>query len=149
MSKGLCLKVLVPKKEFKDQNAKLRKALKILLGFSKNNECFMMEFCYQQDNAPIHVARSSLNYFKERNIPLFQNWPAKSPDMNIIENVWSILSRKVYDGGRQYDNIEDLVAAIETGWKSIDQATIQGLYIGLQRRMMALYHDARGKSRRY
>ena len=102
----------------------------------------------QQDNAPIYMARFSLNYFKERHIPLFQNWPAKSPDMNIIKNVWSILSWKVYNGCRQYDNVEDLVAAIETGWKSIDQSTIQGLYIWLQRRLLALY-DARGKSTRY
>jgi len=54
----------------------------------------------------------------------------------------------VYDGGHQYDNVEDLVATFETGWKSIDQATIHGLYIGLQRRMVTLY-DTRGKSTRY
>ena len=46
----------------------------------------------------------------------------------------------MYDEGRQYDNVKDLVAATETSWKIIDQATIQGLYIGLQHRMVALYH---------
>jgi len=102
----------------------------------------------QQDNAPIHVAKSTVRYFEDRNINLFRNWPAKSPDMNIMENIWSILARQVYAGGRQYDQTNELVNAIEKAWKTIDQATIQGLYKGLQRRMMALY-DARGKSTRY
>ena len=62
--------------------------------------------------------------------------------MNIMENIWSILARHVYAGGRQYDNIDELVKAIELAWEKIDQRTIQRLYDGLQRRMMAMY-DAR------
>ena len=32
----------------------------------------------QQDNAPVHVAKSTIANFEERNIKLFQGWPAKS-----------------------------------------------------------------------
>lgn len=68
--------------------------------------------------------------------------------MNIIENVWSILAGKVYAGGRQFNNKGELIKSILESWKIIDQATIQGLYGGLQRRMLALY-DARGKYTNY
>ena len=68
--------------------------------------------------------------------------------MNIIENVWIILARRVYAGGRQYSNFHELVKAIEIGWEIIEEITIQGLYNGLQRRIMALY-NSRGKSTRY
>lgn len=51
---------------------------------------------FQQDNAPVHVARSTLAFFKEKKIDILNKWPPKSADMNIIENVWSILARKVW-----------------------------------------------------
>jgi len=35
----------------------------------------------QQDNAPIHVSMSTIAYFEEQNINIFQNWWAKLPDI--------------------------------------------------------------------
>ena len=42
----------------------------------------------------------TLTYFKDRSLPLFQNWPSKNPDMNIMENVWSYVARYEYAEGR-------------------------------------------------
>ena len=39
-------------------------------------------------------------------------WPAKSPDLNIIENAWTWLVREVYQGHRQFDYVDDLREAI-------------------------------------
>lgn len=103
---------------------------------------------FQQDNAPIHVSTSSRDYFRERNIPLLNSWPAKSPDLNIIENLWSTLARDVYKEGRQYSNKKDLKESIVKAWKNIEQTRIHGLYDSLQRRMIALY-DAKGRHTKY
>lgn len=111
-------------------------------------ECAGLGWQFQQDNAPIHVARSTLADFEQRGIRLFTKWPAKSPDMNIIENVWSILAREVYKEGRQFNTKEELAAAIKAAWLNIPQAKIKSLYDSLPRRIIAL-HDAKGKWTKY
>lgn len=72
-----------------------------------------------------------------------EDWPAKSSDLNIIENLWSILARNVYENGRQFQNTEELKVAIVEAWNNINQATVQALYRSMQQRMIALY-DAGG-----
>ena len=42
----------------------------------------------------------------------FLDWPANSPNLNFIENLWEYLSRSVYANGRQYSNIDQLKHAI-------------------------------------
>lgn len=111
-------------------------------------DCAGPDWKFQQDNAPIHVARSTLTYFEEYGVELFDGWPAKSPDMNIIENVWSILAREVYKNGRQFNNKAELREAIEAAWRNIGQDKIQSLYDSLPRRIIAL-HDAKGKQTKY
>jgi hypothetical protein len=50
------------------------------------------DWIYQQDNAPCHKAKSVTEWFKQNNINVLQ-WPARSPDLNPIENVWTRASK--------------------------------------------------------
>lgn len=79
-------------------------------------ECAGLDWKLQQDNAPIHAARSTSAFFREHGIHIFGDWPSKSPDMNIIENVWGLLAREVYKNGRQYNNKGELSEAITAAW---------------------------------
>lgn len=69
----------------------------------------------QQDNCSVHVSKSTLKFFEENNIRTFK-WPSKSPDLNIIENIWKTMSSIVYDEKCQYNTLDEL-------WKAIDRAT--------------------------
>ena len=74
-------------------------------------------------------------------------WPARSPDMNIIENLWEDLAR-VYAKKRQLSNINELKECILVEWEKINQKRIEKLYKSLPRRMIAIMKNS-GDSTKY
>ena len=50
---------------------------------------------YQEDNCPVHKAGLIKDFMKEANANVLK-WPTKSPDLNIVEDVWKHLTDKVY-----------------------------------------------------
>ena len=53
------------------------------------------------------------------------NWPARSPDLHPIENLWGLLVRSVTKDFRQSDSLEELKEAIETAWDNIDASLLK------------------------
>ncbi|GBM01230.1 Transposable element Tc3 transposase, partial [Araneus ventricosus] len=68
---------------------------------------------YQHDNAPIHTSSATNNYLNSKNVTVLE-WPPMSPELNPIENVWCIMSRKVYENVGQFYAVNALKAAIES-----------------------------------
>ena len=56
--------------------------------------------------------------YKKKNIPVIV-WPVHSADLNLIENIWVILTRPVFANGRQLNNKNDLKEEILNLWSFI------------------------------
>jgi transposase len=102
---------------------------------------------FQQDNAPIHVARSTMKWFETHNIKVL-NWPPLSPDLNPIENIWGIMAREIYDGGKQFSNVNELKTAIQNSWNNVDEEIIKKLINSMNNRIFELI-SVKGKKINY
>lgn len=106
-----------------------------LLPFLQQNNG--VEWVFQQDNAAIHVSRETKSWFNNKNIAQM-DWPARSPDLNPIENLWGILVRRVYKQNRQFATIEELKTTILQEWQAIDQKTIDNLIKSMPNRIFEI-----------
>ena len=87
----------------------------------------------QQDNAPAHNSILSKTWFSENGLEILENWPPNSPDINIIENVWSLLKKRVFQ--RHPKNIEELWAFCQEEFGRIPLEYIQNLYSSIPDRL--------------
>lgn len=103
---------------------------------------------FMQDHAKCHDAKSTQAWLAD-NVPDFfdkDSWPAKSPDMNPIENLWSILEDKI--NRKSVKSKSDLQIALRAAWNKLDQDTIQSLIDSMPARRAAL-RKAQGSHTKY
>jgi transposase len=86
---------------------------------------------FQQDNAPCHVSKLSRAFFGSQNIDLL-DWPPNSPDLNPIENIWSILKSNV--GKLNSTNPRELEDFAMQEWAKIPQSLIRRTILSLPSR---------------
>ncbi|KAJ3006799.1 hypothetical protein NUW54_g3802 [Trametes sanguinea] len=97
---------------------------------------------FQQDNDPKHKSKTAEAFFEARNIKKLP-WAASSPDMNIIENAWAYLDRKVRERYPLPTNPDQLWATLEEEWRKLDLGYVQRLYESMPGRVADLI-DAEG-----
>ena len=91
-------------------------------------------FVFQQDNAPTHKASIIKNFFRKNEWEV-QEWPPYSPDLNIIENLWAIVKKRLAKQSVSWENLEEKVQEI---WNSIELETVQKLYDSIPERLEAV-----------
>lgn len=94
-------------------------------------------YLFQEDNAPIHTARIVKSWKEENDVNSIP-WPAQSPDLNPIENLWDELERQVRAHTPLPKNREDLWEILQEEWLNIDINKYQNLVDSMPRRIAAV-----------
>ena len=103
----------------------------------------------QQDNCPIHKARSVTTFLQDNHIDTLQ-WPSISPDMNCIENVWGLMKTRLGKSNPQPESVEELFTWLQNTWNELmsDAAYRRSLIIGMSKRINRLI-ESKGQHTKY
>ncbi len=71
---------------------------------------------FQQDNAKPHTAAITTAWLRSRRVQVL-NWPACSPDLTPIENIWHIIKRQIRQ--RRPQTLQQLETYIRQEWDQI------------------------------
>jgi hypothetical protein len=103
----------------------------------------------QQDNDPSHkkAAREEINHWNKKHhskVQILKGWPANSPDLSPIENVWGIIQAKV--DGTVCNTFEEFVAAVEHECKSLSKRLLGKLFRSMPDRLSMCIERGGGKT---
>ena len=96
---------------------------------------------FQQDNAPVHTAKVAKNALKDAEVKTLP-WPAYSPDLNPIENLWSVMERNLRNRNPP-GSITELRRMLQEEWNSLSQDMLRDLVESMPRRVRVVI-DAKG-----
>ncbi len=88
------------------------------------------DFIFQQDLAPAHTAKSTKSWLNDHSVGVL-DWPANSPDLNPIVNLWGIVKRKMRN--KSPKNSDELKAYVKETWDSIPPQQCQKLITSMPR----------------
>lgn len=100
---------------------------------NNNNE----EFIFQEDNAPCHTAITAKTWKTKNNINVLP-WPAQSPDLNPIENLWNELKRRIRTHEIKVKNKKELFSLLKDEWYKTNPKIINNLIESMPRRITAV-----------
>lgn len=100
---------------------------------------------FQQDGATCHTAKRVKEKFKEENIEVM-TWPANSPDLSPIENIWVEIDKKL--ARMQIASMTDLEEALHKCWSEITRQDILSQLESMPDRIQAVI-AARGGYTKY
>ncbi len=102
-------------------------------------------FIFQQDLAPAHTVKSTKSCLNDQLCGVL-DWPANSPDLNPIENIWGIVKRKMRN--KRPKNADELNATVKETWASIPPQQCHKLITSMPCRIEAVI-KAKGAPTKY
>lgn len=100
---------------------------------------------FVQDNAPIHTAALTMEWFTNNGVFCLTGWPPYSPDLNPIEHIWPRLKEAIYELRPDFDTItgaSNQQAALEEvlplAWNAIRVEVIEACVKSMPSRVAAV-----------
>ena len=102
------------------------------------------------DGSPAHLARVTTAFLNANNVNVVDSPPPppKSPDLNIIENIWDELNRRVRRTEAILTTLNQLRAKALYEWNNLPQNYVQRYVTSTRRRCLAVVKSA-GRHARY
>uniref|UniRef100_A0A3B4ZY06 Tc1-like transposase DDE domain-containing protein n=1 Tax=Stegastes partitus TaxID=144197 RepID=A0A3B4ZY06_9TELE len=98
------------------------------------------------DNAPPHRARIVTTQLQEVGVS-HMVWPAMSPDLNPIEDVWDQLKQRLDDRSPPPRDLAELCVALVEEWNALPQNNIMRPVRSMRRRCEAVIATNDGNTR--
>ena len=97
------------------------------------------------DRHPAHGSKETQKWLDCLGIQVVK-LPPKSPDLNPIENVWSMVSRHVYAGMKTYTTKDSLLDAVRAAWELVrsDHSMRHRLVASMTDRLQAVVRQKGG-----
>ncbi|GFW86031.1 transposable element Tcb2 transposase [Trichonephila clavipes] len=92
------------------------------------------KFIFMDDNATCHRTLAVQDCLDSEGIQRLV-WPARSPDLNPIENVWNALGRQVADRNYPPTNKNTLIRALTEEWDKLPQQLLDNVVQSMVRRV--------------
>lgn len=120
-----------------DSEEYLQTILAVLPNFFNQNPYHI----WMHDNASIHKTAEIREFFAEQNIQKIC-WPARSPDLNLIENIWGLITRKLdrlVDKKGEATSENELWRRVRYCASKIPKIVFKNLYKNIQTRLKIVY----------
>lgn len=92
------------------------------LPFYKQCTEVWVDIIYMDNGAPLHIHPPKLTKkFCREMRPLRMIWPAQSPDLNPIENLWQIIKGRFSSRRHRIHTVEEMKVAISEEWEQLTE----------------------------
>ena len=84
-----------------------------------------LDIVLQYDGDRSHGTPAILRYLSSKNVEILHCWPARSPDLSPIENMWAIIQKRVDSHGPS--DAEELWRFVKAEWEAVSMDTVNNL----------------------